>query len=95
MLDFAGGTVVHISSGVSALVFALMLGKRDGYPREPMVPHNVVLSLIGTGLLWVGWFGFNAGSALNAGRAGDERVCGHAFFRGGGGLELGGDGMDA
>ncbi|HTX20568.1 MAG TPA: ammonium transporter [Candidatus Aquilonibacter sp.] len=66
-LDFAGGTVVHISSGVSALVFALMLGKRDGYPREPMMPHNVVLSLIGAGLLWVGWFGFNAGSALNAG----------------------------
>ena len=67
VLDFAGGTVVHISSGVSALVFALMLGKRAGFPHEPMVPHNVVLSLIGTGLLWVGWFGFNAGSALNAG----------------------------
>ena len=67
LLDFAGGTVVHISSGVSALVFAIMMGKRDGFPREQMVPHNVVLSLIGTGLLWVGWFGFNAGSALNAG----------------------------
>jgi ammonium transporter, Amt family len=67
VLDFAGGTVVHISSGVSALVFALMIGKRDGFPHQPMVPHNVVLSLIGTGLLWVGWFGFNAGSALNAG----------------------------
>ncbi len=67
VLDFAGGTVVHISSGVSALVFALMIGKRDGFPHEPMVPHNVVLSLIGTGLLWVGWFGFNAGSALTAG----------------------------
>jgi Amt family ammonium transporter len=67
VLDFAGGTVVHISSGVSALVFAIMLGKRAGFPREPMVPHNVVLSLVGTGLLWVGWFGFNAGSALNAG----------------------------
>ena len=67
VLDFAGGTVVHISSGVSALVFALMIGKRDGFPRAPMLPHNVVLSLIGTGLLWVGWFGFNAGSALNAG----------------------------
>jgi Amt family ammonium transporter len=67
VLDFAGGTVVHISSGVSALVFALMIGKRDGFPHEQMVPHNVVLSLIGTGLLWVGWFGFNAGSALNAG----------------------------
>ncbi len=67
VLDFAGGTVVHISSGVSALVFALMIGKRDGFPHEPMVPHNVVLSLVGTGLLWVGWFGFNAGSALTAG----------------------------
>ncbi|MGO8837734.1 MAG: ammonium transporter [Limisphaerales bacterium] len=66
-LDFAGGTVVHISSGVSALVCALVLGRRTGYPAEPMLPHSVVLSLIGTGLLWVGWFGFNAGSALNAG----------------------------
>jgi Amt family ammonium transporter len=67
VLDFAGGTVVHVSSGISALVCALMLGKRVGFPREPMLPHNVVLSLIGTGLLWVGWFGFNAGSAVNAG----------------------------
>ena len=67
VLDFAGGTVVHISSGVSALVCAIVLGRRGGYPQEPMMPHNVVLSLIGAGLLWVGWFGFNAGSALNAG----------------------------
>jgi Amt family ammonium transporter len=67
VLDFAGGTVVHISSGVSALVCALVLGRRSGYPQEPMMPHNVVLSLVGAGLLWVGWFGFNAGSALNAG----------------------------
>jgi Amt family ammonium transporter len=66
VLDFAGGTVVHISSGISALVCALVLGKRLGFPNEPMPPHNVVLSLIGTGLLWVGWFGFNAGSAVNA-----------------------------
>ncbi len=66
-LDFAGGTVVHISSGVSALVCALYLGKRLGYPKEPMPPHSVVLSFIGACLLWVGWFGFNAGSALNAG----------------------------
>jgi Amt family ammonium transporter len=66
VLDFAGGTVVHISSGVSALVFALVIGKREGFPREPIMPHNVVLSLIGAGLLWVGWFGFNAGSALSA-----------------------------
>jgi Amt family ammonium transporter len=67
VLDFAGGTVVHISSGVAALVCALVVGKRDGFPREAMMPHNVVYSLIGTGLLWVGWFGFNGGSALNAG----------------------------
>ncbi len=66
VLDFAGGTVVHISSGVSALVCAVVLGRRVGFPKEPMPPHNVVYSLIGTGLLWVGWFGFNAGSALSA-----------------------------
>jgi Amt family ammonium transporter len=66
-LDFAGGTVVHITSGVSALVCALYLGKRLGFPREPMPPHSVVLSFIGACLLWVGWFGFNAGSALAAG----------------------------
>ncbi|MGH9587962.1 MAG: ammonium transporter [Acidobacteriaceae bacterium] len=66
-LDFAGGTVVHITSGVSALVCALYLGKRVGYPREPMPPHSVVLSFIGACLVWVGWFGFNAGSALSAG----------------------------
>jgi Amt family ammonium transporter len=66
-LDFAGGTVVHITSGVSALVCALYLGKRLGYPRQPMPPHSVVLSFIGACLLWVGWFGFNAGSALAAG----------------------------
>ena len=66
-LDFAGGTVVHVTSGVSALVCALYLGKRLGYPHEPMPPHSVVLSFIGACLLWVGWFGFNAGSALSAG----------------------------
>jgi ammonium transporter, Amt family len=66
-LDFAGGTVVHVTSGVSALVCALYLGKRRGYPHEPMAPHSVVLSFIGACLLWVGWFGFNAGSALAAG----------------------------
>jgi Amt family ammonium transporter len=63
-LDFAGGTVVHISSGVSALVCALYLGKRVGYPKQPMPPHSLVLSFVGACLLWVGWFGFNAGSAL-------------------------------
>jgi Amt family ammonium transporter len=64
--DFAGGTVVHITSGVSALVCALYLGKRIGYPHTPLKPHNLVLSFIGACLLWVGWFGFNAGSALAA-----------------------------
>jgi Amt family ammonium transporter len=66
-LDFAGGTVVHVTSGVSALVCALYLGKRIGYPHESVPPHSVVLSFIGACLLWVGWFGFNAGSALSAG----------------------------
>ena len=65
-LDFAGGTVVHISSGVSALVCAIVMGKRRGYGSVPMPPHSVVLSVIGACLLWVGWFGFNAGSALAA-----------------------------
>jgi ammonium transporter, Amt family len=66
-LDFAGGTVVHIASGFSALVCAIYIGKRVGYPRTAMVPHNLVLSVIGACMLWVGWFGFNAGSALSAG----------------------------
>lgn len=65
-LDFAGGTVVHVNAGVSALVACLMVGKRIGYPREPMPPHSLTLTMAGTGLLWVGWFGFNAGSALEA-----------------------------
>ncbi len=65
-LDFAGGTVVHINAGVSALVAAFILGKRKGYPTEPMPPHSLTLTMVGTGLLWVGWFGFNAGSALEA-----------------------------
>jgi Amt family ammonium transporter len=65
-LDYAGGTVVHINAGVSALVAAIILGKRKGYPAEPMPPHSLTLTFVGTGLLWVGWFGFNAGSALSA-----------------------------
>ena len=65
-LDFAGGAVVHISSGISALVCALMLGTRQGYGTDYMAPHNLPMVLLGTGLLWVGWFGFNAGSALGA-----------------------------
>lgn len=65
-LDFAGGTVVHINAGVSGLVLAYLLGKRKGYPSEPMPPHSLTLTMVGTGLLWVGWFGFNAGSELEA-----------------------------
>ncbi len=63
-LDFAGGTVVHASSGVSALLLAIMIGKRIGYGKEPIVPHNTTMTMLGTGLLWFGWFGFNAGSAV-------------------------------
>lgn len=66
VMDFAGGIVVHITSGISALVCALIIGKRRGYGREPMSPHNLPLTVLGAGLLWFGWFGFNAGSALSA-----------------------------
>ncbi len=65
-LDFAGGTVVHINAGIAGLVGALMLGKRVGYPKEPMAPHSLTMTMIGASLLWVGWFGFNAGSNLEA-----------------------------
>jgi Amt family ammonium transporter len=71
ILDFAGGTVVHINAGIAALVCALVLGKRTGYGKDVMAPHNLVLTMIGGSMLWVGWFGFNAGSAVAAdGRAG-------------------------
>jgi Amt family ammonium transporter len=66
VLDFAGGTVVHIAAGFSALAFALAVGPRRGFPKTPMEPHNIPYTVLGTGLLWVGWFGFNAGSALSA-----------------------------
>lgn len=66
LLDFAGGTVVHITAGVAALVAAMMIGNRRGYPRTPMPPHNMTMTVTGAGLLWVGWFGFNGGSALAA-----------------------------
>ena len=66
VLDFAGGTVVHINAGIAGLVACLVLGKRKGYPTTPMAPHNLGLTLIGAGMLWVGWFGFNAGSAVAA-----------------------------
>ncbi len=67
LLDFAGGTVVHITAGVAALVLALTLGKREGFPKTPMPPHNMTMTVTGAGMLWVGWFGFNGGSALAAG----------------------------
>jgi Amt family ammonium transporter len=66
LIDFAGGTVVHITAGVAALVFAIVLGPRDGFLKTPMMPHNLTMSFTGAGMLWVGWFGFNAGSALAA-----------------------------
>lgn len=66
VLDYAGGTVIHINAGIAGLVAAMMIGKRVGYGREIIMPHNLVLTLIGTAMLWIGWFGFNAGSALAA-----------------------------
>ncbi len=66
VLDFAGGTVVHINAGIAALVVCIMIGSRTGYPTEPMRPHSLVLAVVGAGMLWVGWFGFNAGSQLAA-----------------------------
>jgi len=74
-IDFAGGTVVHMSSGWSALILCLILGKRRGFPKEPMPPHSMVLCAIGTGMLWVGWYGFNAGSAVAA-----DGVAANAFM---------------
>jgi Amt family ammonium transporter len=65
-LDFAGGTVVHINAGIAALAAAIVVGKRRGFGREPMAPHNLTMTMLGTGVLWFGWFGFNAGSALGA-----------------------------
>jgi Amt family ammonium transporter len=85
-LDFAGGTVVHISSGVSALICALVLGKRLGYGSEPMPPHNLTYTAIGAAMLWVGWFGFNAGSALNAGGLAASAFCATHFAAASGGL---------
>ena len=74
-IDFAGGTVVHMSSGWSALILCLILGKRLGFPKEPMPPHSMVLCMVGTGMLWVGWYGFNAGSAVAA-----DGVAANAFM---------------
>ena len=84
-LDFAGGAVVHISSGFGALVCAIMLGKRKGFGTEPMPPHNLPMTILGTGLLWFGWFGFNAGSALGAnGGAGVAFIATHIAASAGG-----------
>ena len=85
-MDFAGGTVVHISSGVSALICALVLGKRLGYGSEPMPPHNLTYTAIGAAMLWVGWFGFNAGSALNASGLAASAFCATHFAAAAGGL---------
>jgi ammonium transporter, Amt family len=85
-LDFAGGTVVHISSGVSALVCALVLGKRLGYGSQPMPPHNLTYTALGAAMLWVGWFGFNAGSALNASGLAASAFCATHFAAAAGGL---------
>jgi Amt family ammonium transporter len=85
-LDFAGGTVVHISSGVSALVCALVLGKRLGYGSEPMPPHNMTYTAIGAAMLWVGWFGFNAGSALAANGLAASAFCATHLAAAAGGL---------
>jgi len=84
-LDFAGGAVVHISSGFGALVCAIVLGKRKGFGTEPMPPHNLPMTILGTGLLWFGWFGFNAGSALGAnGGAGVAFIATHIAASAGG-----------
>ena len=78
LLDFAGGTVVHITAGTAALVAALMLGRRQGFPQTPMMPHNLTMTVTGAGMLWVGWFGFNGGSALAAsGNAGMAMLVTH------------------
>jgi Amt family ammonium transporter len=78
LIDFAGGTVVHITAGVSALVAALVIGKRTGFPDSPMTPHNMTMTVTGAGMLWVGWFGFNAGSAVAAnGNAGMAMLVTH------------------
>ena len=76
LLDFAGGTVVEINAGASALALVLVLGRRLGWPREPMPPHSLPLTLLGAGILWFGWFGFNAGSALSSGHLAAQALLG-------------------
>ena len=70
--DYAGGTAVHINAGVAALVLVVLLGKRIGWPKEQMRPHNLTLTMLGAGLLWMGWYGFNVGSIVFAGEEGDD-----------------------
>ena len=82
-LDFAGGTVVHVNAGVAALVAAMVVGKRRDYPSSALLPHNVPFTLLGAGLLWFGWFGFNAGSALAANGIAGARVHGDDAGAGG------------
>jgi Amt family ammonium transporter len=78
LLDFAGGVVVHVTAGIAALIFSLVIGPRRGFPKSPMTPHNMTMTVTGAGLLWVGWFGFNAGSALAAdGNAGMAMLATH------------------
>ena len=76
-IDFAGGTVVHMSSGWSALILCLILGKRTGFGKRAFLPHSLVLTMVGTGMLWVGWYGFNAGSAVAVGRHRRQRLHHH------------------
>ena len=90
-IDFAGGLVVHMSSGFSAIVAAIMLGKRRGFGKEPMPPHSLPLCLIGAGLLWTGWFGFNAGSALSASPLAGARLPQHQHRGVDGGRRVGAD----
>ena len=88
VLDFAGGTVVHINAGVSALALVMLLGRRRGFPDDAMEPNNIPMVVLGAGLLWFGWFGFNAGSALTVRRAGFQCLCRHQHCGGGGGFHL-------
>jgi Amt family ammonium transporter len=87
-IDFAGGTVVHISSGVSALVAVLYLGSRRGHPGMESRPSNLTMTLMGAGLLWVGWFGFNAGSAVSSSLLTAQALTATQTRRGGGGIDV-------
>ena len=94
VMDFAGGLVVHLTAGASALVLALVLGRRRGFPHEPITPHSPGLTMAGAAMLWVGWFGFNGGSALAANGSAGMAIVGHARFGRGRRAHLGRDRMD-